>query len=313
MRAKTQLVIDTDPGVDDAIAILLALASNSSETLGLTVVGGNVPQARGARNALAVLRWVGREDVPVCRGSSRPLRGRFQYSVPFHGASGITRRLPNPRSGGSTESAVGFLRRQLQEYPGEVSLVALGPLTNLARLVPTISGDPENPLASAGSLTIMGGAVETPGNVTRFGEFNFHSDPLAAHRVLNCGVPATLVDLAGCRQVAITRGQCDSLRGGNVYGRLAVEILKGWFEKDPNRENFQFYDPLALAVALNPGLAGTRRLSLSVEFNDPEHWGECRIESIPGDVALATEVDRQGFFSVLKESLDLRGLDPATV
>ena len=313
MHAKTQLVIDTDPGVDDAIAILLALASSSFDILGLTVVGGNVPQARGARNALAVLQWIGREDVPVCRGSSRPLTGRFQYSVPFHGTSGITRRLPNPKSGGSTESAGEFLRRQLREYPGEVSLVALGPLTNLARLVPTVNGDLENPLASAGSLTIMGGAVETPGNVTRYSEFNFHSDPLAAHRVLNCGVPATLVDLAGCRQVAITRGQCNRLEGGNVYGRLAIEILKGWFEKDPKREIFQFYDPLALAVALDPGLVAIRQLLLSVEFSDPERWGECRIEAIPGNVALATEVDRQGFFTLLNELLDLRGLDPATV
>ena len=313
MPANMQIVIDTDPGVDDVIAILLALASDASDILGLTVVGGNVPQARGARNALAVLQWVGREGVPVCRGSSRPLSGRFQYSVPFHGASGITRRLPNPRSGGSTESAVGFLRRQLQEHPGEVSLVALGPLTNLASLVPAISGDLENPLASAGSLTIMGGAVETPGNVTSYSEFNFHSDPLAAHRVLNCGVPATLVDLADCRQVAITREQCNSMRGGNVYGRLAIEILKGWFEKDTNRESFQFYDPLALAVALNPGLVATRQLSLSVDFHDPERWGECRIEATPGNVALATEVDRQGFFSLLNELLDLRGLDPTTV
>ena len=312
MTAKTPLIIDTDPGVDDAIAILLALASDSFDLLGLTVVGGNVPLARGVRNALAILEWVGRSEAPVCRGSSRPLRGRFRYSVPFHGTSGITRRLPNPRSGASPESASGFLSRQLRDYPGEVSLVALGPLTNLARLVPAVSGDQENYLASAGSLTIMGGAVDCPGNVTPHAEFNFHSDPLAAHMVLNCGVPATLVDLAACRQVSINREQCGNLRGGNVYGRLAIEILQGWFRRDANRQRFHFYDPLVLAVALSPPIIATRQVSLSVEFQDQERWGQSQVESIPGSVTLATEVDRQACFSLMNDLLDLRGLDPAT-
>ena len=288
MLETTPIIIDTDPGVDDAIAILMALASKSCEVLGLTVVGGNVPLARGTRNALAILQWVGRAAVPVCRGSARPLKRRFGYSFAFHGSSGITRRPPNPVAGPSAEGASGFLARKLQKSPGKTSLVALGPLTNLARLLPTAPSGPSgqaNPLASAGSLTVMGGAVNAAGNVTPHAEFNFHSDPLAAHRVLNCGVPITLVDLAACRQVALSRDQIVKLRSDNVYGQLAIEILKGWFRRDPNRNSFQFYDPLALAVARNPGLVTTRPVSINVESEDALLWGRSRIKAEPGNVA----------------------------
>ena len=321
MSETTPIIIDTDPGVDDAIAILMALASKSCEVLGLTVVGGNVPLARGTRNALAILQWVGRAEVPVCRGSARPLSQRFGYSFAFHGASGITRRLPNPLAGPSPERASQFLSQKLQKSPGGISLVALGPLTNLARLLPAAPSGQANPLASAGSLTVMGGAVDSAGNVTPHAEFNFYSDPLAAHRVLNCGVPVTLVDLAACRQVALGREQIAKLWADNVFGQLAIEILKGWFRRDPNRDTFQFYDPLALAVAQDPGLVSTRPVSIDVETEDALFWGRSRIKAEPGNVApgnvapgnvsIVNEVDRQGFFALLTGVLGLTGVDPA--
>ena len=311
------LIIDTDPGVDDAIAILMALASTTYNLLGLTVVGGNVPLARGARNALAILDRVRRGEVPVCPGSSRPLTGRFGYSAAFHGKSGLTRRLPDPQTQPSTESAAGFLTRNIHGSPGGVSLVALGPLTNLARLLrsPRAAGGgaAPNPLAPVASLTVMGGAVKCPGNVTPYAEFNFHSDPLAAHRVLNCGVPITLVDLAACRQVALNKNQVHKLRADTLLGNLAIEFLKGWFKRDPNREIFQFYDPLALAAALDPELVATRQVGLAVEHSNPARWGQSSITAEPGDIALVTEVDREGFFTLLAELLGWQGLDLRTV
>ena len=306
------LIIDTDPGVDDAIAILMALASESTRLLGLTVVGGNVPLARGVRNALAILDRVRRGEVPVCRGSSRPLTGRFGYSVAFHGKSGLTRRLPGPQTRPSTENAAGFLARNIQGSPGGVSLVALGPLSNLAQLAGPPSADSggrPNPLEPVASLTVMGGAVDCPGNVTPYAEFNFHSDPLAAHRVLNCSLPITLVDLAACRQVALSKGQVDRLRADSPLGSLAIDFLKGWFRRAPHRDSFEFYDPLALAAALDPRMVATRRVGLRVEHGDPTRWGQSSIVARSGDIALVTEVDREGFFNLLTGLLGWTGLD----
>ncbi|PKB81362.1 MAG: hypothetical protein BZY88_06655 [SAR202 cluster bacterium Io17-Chloro-G9] len=304
------LIIDTDPGVDDAIAILLALASTSANLLGLTVVGGNVPLARGTRNALAILDWVHHSEIPVCRGSSRPLKGRFGYSFAFHGKSGITHRLPNPQTRPSTEGAAEFMARNLQKLPGGVSLVALGPLTNMARMLGSAPAARGNPLASAASLTIMGGAVNCPGNVTAYAEFNFYSDPLAAHQVLNCGIPITLVDLAACRQVALTRDQVVDLGADTLWGNLAIEILKGWFKQDPNRDSFQFYDPLALAVALDPRLVATRPVSLEVLSDESPLRGHSRISAEPRNIELVTEVDRGRFFTLLADLMGWKGLAP---
>lgn len=152
-----RIIIDTDPGVDDAIAILMALAAPSVEVAGLTVVGGNVPHARGLRNALALLDFVGRSDIPVHRGSSRPLAGRFASAQHFHGASGITRRLPQPVAQPAPEGAVDFLARELSQHPGEITLVAIGPLTNLARLERQKPGS----LSQTAALVVMGGAVDS--------------------------------------------------------------------------------------------------------------------------------------------------------
>ncbi|MFQ6029927.1 MAG: nucleoside hydrolase, partial [Dehalococcoidia bacterium] len=134
MNQQRKVIIDTDPGVDDAIAILLALASPDLEILGLTSVGGNVPRARATRNALVLLEYARRGDVPVAAGGSRPLRGKFPYAYHFHGKGGLSRRLPEPRTKAIAAGAVDFLAEQLRRHPKQIDLVALGPLTNLARL-----------------------------------------------------------------------------------------------------------------------------------------------------------------------------------
>ena len=129
-----RLIIDTDPGVDDAIAILLALAAPDTEVLGLTAVGGNVPLARGVRNALALLQAAGRPDVPVTRGAARPRTGRYRPAVQFHGPGGLSLRLPNPTATTIPQTAADFLYEKLTANPNQITIAALGPLTNLSRL-----------------------------------------------------------------------------------------------------------------------------------------------------------------------------------
>jgi len=135
MVQPIKIIIDTDPGVDDAVAVFMALAGPEVEVVGLTTVGGNVSLARTTRNALALLQAAGRSDISVAKGASQPMRGKFTYAPQFHGPGGLSLRLPEPVVGTVEEGAVQFLSDQLTRQPGEVVLVALGPLTNLAHLL----------------------------------------------------------------------------------------------------------------------------------------------------------------------------------
>ena len=299
-----RIIIDTDPGVDDAVAILMALACPDVELAGLTVVGGNVPLARGTRNALALLEYVGRADVPVVRGSSRPLSGKFPYAQHFHGWSGLSRRLPEPGTLPAAVGAVDFLATQLHTYPSEITLVALGPLTNLARLERQRPGA----LSQAAAVVVMGGAVDTPGNSTPYAEFNFYSDPLAAQETLTSGVSLTLVDLGSCRQVAIGRETAVGLRADNRLGQLAVELVQNWFKLDARRERFEFYDPLALAAALSPEVLTTRRATVAVETAVGPELAASRVTAPDGPVSVVERVDTERFFALMGEWLGWEGV-----
>ena len=299
--SPAKVIIDTDPGVDDAIAILMALAAHSLDVIGLTTVGGNVPLARTTRNALALLEYSGRSDVPVARGSPRPIRGRYRYASVVHGKSGLSRKLPDPKTGPIKTRALDFLATQLRDSPGQITLIALGPLTNLARL---LARHPDA-LRRAAALVVMGGAVDVPGNVTNHAEFNFYSDPEAASLILSSGITLTLVDLAACQQVAINREEAGRLKARNRLGALAVQLMANWFRRDASRKRFEFYDPLALAVALDPEIITTLSVTLTVETADPARLGATRVTAEGGPIALAQRVDRRGFFDLLEDLLGL--------
>ena len=303
MPNQLRVIIDTDPGVDDAIAILMALAWPVVEVLGLTTVGGNVPLARTTRNALALLEYAGRTDIPVASGSARPISSSFGYAYAVHGVSGLTRRLPRPKTRPIDINAVDFLAARLRGLPGQITLIALGPLTNLAWLTLRHPGV----LEQTARLVVMGGAVNTPGNVTPYAEFNFYSDPEAAGMVLSSGVPVTLVDLAVCRRVGIDRQGAEGLETNTLLGRLAAQLLANWFRRDPQRDQFEFYDPLALAVALEPSLASTYQASIKVEVTDPDRRGESLVTGLGGQVEVAQQVDNQRFFDLMERTLGFVG------
>ncbi len=299
-----QLIIDTDPGMDDAVAILMALAAPGADVVGLTTLGGNVSLARATRNALALLQAARRTDIPVAKGAARPLRGRYSPSVEFHGPGGLSVRLPNPTIRPVGQSAVDFIADRLSRHPMGITVVALGPLTNLARL---LQRHPDA-LAKAHRIVVMGGAVDTPGNVTPKAEFNFHSDPVAADMVLSSGLSITLADLAACRQVAINRQQALQLKSTHPLGQLALRLVQNWFRHDPARQTFEFYDPLAVALALEPGLASVRKVGLAVGTSGADDWGESSVVGGVGGIVLADEVDGARFFRVFQELLGWEGL-----
>ena len=302
MTQQIQFIIDTDPGVDDAIAILMAMAASEIEILGLTTVGGNVPLARATRNALSLLQAASRSDIPVAKGASRPLRGKFAYAPYFHGPSGLSQRLPDPANGPVEDGAVKFLYDQLTGERGEAVLVALGPLTNLAVLLR------ERPIAleQAKQIVVMGGAVNTPGNVTPEAEFNFYCDPVAADIVLSSRLPITMVDLAACRQVKIGREQALGLKSATPLGRLMLDMLQGWFHRELSREEFEFCDPLAMAIALHPAIATATKVDLDVGIEKDELLGATSETGGPGEITLAQDVDSSRFFALFGRLFELR-------
>ena len=302
MIQPIQLIIDTDPGVDDAIAILMAMAASEIEILGLTTVGGNVPLARATRNALSLLQAASRSDIPVAKGASRPLRGKFAYAPHFHGPGGLSQRLPDPANGPVEDGAVKFLYDQLTGERGEAVLVALGPLTNLAVLL----REHPNALEQAKQIVVMGGAVNTPGNVTPEAEFNFYCDPVAADIVLSSRLPITMVDLADCRQVKINREQALGLKSATPLGRLMLDMLQGWFHREPSREEFEFCDPLAMAIALHPAIATATKVDLDVGIEKDELLGATSETGGPGEITLAQDVDSSRFFALFGRLFELR-------
>ena len=271
------VVIDTDPGVDDAIALLMALSCPQIDVVGLTTTAGNVPIGPATRNALAILESVGRVDVPVARGATRPIRGRYAYARHVHSAEGLTHPLPPPTLRTTDTDAVQFLSETLRANPGAVTVIALGPLTNLARL----HRDQPSVLPLAKRLLVMGGAVQTPGNVTPHAEFNFYSDPTAARMVIESGVPITLIDMAPCRQVFLTREDVLAARPSTDVGVLAERIMAGWFGQGPTRERFNMYDPLTLVAAVDPHAIAFRSVTMTVDdsmtTDDSDLWGRCRL------------------------------------
>ena len=282
------VVIDTDPGVDDAIALLMALSCPQLDILGLTTTAGNVPIGPATRNALAILESVGRDDIPVARGAARPIRGRYAYARDVHSAEGLTHPLPAPTMGLADTGAVQFLSETLRANPDAVTVIALGPLTNLARL----HRDQPSVLPLAKRVLVMGGAVHTPGNVTPHAEFNFYSDPTAARLVMESGIPLTLIDMAPCRQVFLTREDVLAARPSTDAGVLAERIMTGWFDQGPTRERFNMYDPLTLVAAVAPHVIDFRSVTMTVDdsmsTDDSDLWGRCRVlDETGGPVSIA--------------------------
>ena len=314
--APVPVIIDTDPGVDDALAILMALAAPALNVIGVTATAGNVPLARATRNALALLEYAGRGDIPVYRGAARPVRGRYAYAREVHSAAGLTYPIPEPTAAAAGTGAVPYLAETLRARPGEVAVIALGPLTNLARL---LRRHPDA-LPGAARIVIMGGAVNARGNVTPDAEFNFYSDPTAARIVVESGLPMTLVDLGACRQVYLARADCDDDIGigtgsgnGGAGGRratLAAGLLAGWFRRDPARERFHLYDPLAVIAALEPAILRLRPVTLAIDDADATgeagFWGRCRVvdeNAGPVSVAAPDGVDSAAALAAIRSLL----------
>jgi pyrimidine-specific ribonucleoside hydrolase len=264
----TSLIIDTDPGVDDAFAIALACASPEVDLLAVTTVFGNVPLEATTRNALRLLALCGREDVPVARGAHRPLIYPQEHEAEYaHGGDGLSGRAHTLPSGGADVvelDAVGLMAQVLRDAAEPVTIVPIGPLTNIALLLaayPSLHDKIER-------LVIMGGGL-AGGNTTATAEFNVWSDPEAARRVLvEERVPTVLVPIDLTFRCRVDRPWLDRLAdsgpiGGTLAGLTAdyVAHYTAFF----GEECTVLHDAVAVAEAIHPGLLRTRTYPVDVD------------------------------------------------
>ena len=261
---STPTLIDCDPGHDDAIALLLALASPEVELLGVTTVAGNQTLEKTTTNALRVLELAGRGDVPVAAGADRPLARELFIADYVHGESGLDGpELPEPRAEPVDQHAVDFLAERILGSRRPVTLVPVGPLTNVALLLsryPQAAGNVER-------VVIMGGAV-AEGNVTPAAEFNISVDPEAAWRVFHSALPVTMIGLDVTHQALMMPAHVERLRASGDVGRFVAELhdfFVRYHERTYGTEGAPIHDAVAVAQVVRPGIVETLHRHVDVD------------------------------------------------
>ncbi len=270
-----RIILDTDPGIDDALALFLALASPEVQLEAITTVHGNVPIELTTRNALSLLEIAGRTDIPVARGSAQPLIRAPVDAKYVHGPTGLgTLALPEPQTNVVKQSAADLIVERILAAPGELTLVPIGPLTNLAlalRREPSIA-------SQVREVVIMGGALRVPGNITPAAEFNIYADPHAAHIVFKAGWPIRLVSLDATNQTGLSREQARQLaQNGSPITRCIEQMLEYYFEVfAPTHGNtlLRLHDPLCLAAVFRPDFIQWESAYVDVELTGALTLGE---------------------------------------
>ena len=306
-----RIIIDTDPGQDDAVAILLALASPEEiEVLGITAVAGNVPLPLTARNARIVCELAGRRDIPVFAGCDRPLERPLVTAEHVHGRTGLDGPvLPEPTMALQDAHAVDFIVETLRaEAPGTVTLCPLGPLTNIAtafRQAPDI-------VSRVAEIVLMGGAYFEVGNITPAAEFNIYVDPQAADIVFRSGAPLTVMPLDVTHKALVTKPRNDAFRAlGTPVGRAVAEMTDFFerFDKEKyGSEGAPLHDPCVTAYLIRPELFSGRVVNVEIEtaseltmgMTVADWWG---VTDRSPNATFMGDLDAEGFFALLTERL----------
>ncbi len=310
-QSKRTIIIDTDPGQDDAVAILFALgASERLDLRAITTVAGNVPLSLTSKNARIVLGWANRTDVPVYAGCPRPLFRELVTADHIHGKTGLDGvPLDEPKVELAKGHAVDFFIDTLRGVPEEsVTLCLIGPMTNLAV---ALIQDP-NIKRGIKEVVLMGGAYHTRGNVTPAAEFNIYVDPHAASVVFGSGIPLAVLPLDVTQKAPSTKARVKRLENlGNRTGRLIAAILNSHGRREIEKLGLEagpLHDPCVIAYLLEPSLFSGRNVDVAVETQGEFTLGETvvdwhRITQRPPNAFWINEVDADGFYALLTEAV----------
>src|SRR5579875_177085 len=316
-----RVIIDTDPGTDDALAIFLALRSPELKVEAITPVAGNVPLSLTLPNALRLVEIAGRTDIPVAAGAEHPLKRRLVTAAYAHGENGLGGvQFPEPKTRPAGESAAAMIDRMVRDAPGEISIIAIGPLTNVAL---AFRENPQLPRMLKG-ITLMGGSL-SGGNVTPAAEFNMYVDPEAAQTVFRSGVPITMVGLDATRHVALHEEHISALEKSSDAVAHAAGLITRAVMDHSRKAGYAsgpvMHDSLAVATFLDPSLAKLQEYYVEIEtageFTAGETVGYKRgpirrsapfenspaseniSESFRPNCKVALDVDAQRFFDLL--------------
>jgi len=309
-----KIIIDTDPGQDDAAAIMLALGSPELEVLGLTVVAGNVPLPLTERNARIVCEMCGRTDIKVFAGADRPLQRTLVTAEHVHGKTGLDGPdLFEPSFPLQDTHAVDFIVNSvMNEAPGTITLCPIGPLTNIALAIqkePSIVGRLKQ-------IVLMGGGYFEQGNITPSAEFNIYVDPEAADCVFNCGAPITMMPLDVTHKVIATRKRVDAIRVINNRAAQALvdmlEFSERFDEEKYGTDGGPLHDPTTIAWLLQPHLFKGRLCNVEIETQSDltrgatvvDWWGVTERQK---NALVIREVDAVGFFELIQVRLQNLG------
>jgi purine nucleosidase len=305
-----KIIIDTDPGQDDAVAILLALASPELDVLGVTAVAGNVPLPLTEANARKICELAGRTDIKVFAGADRPLIRPLVTAEYVHGKTGLDGPdLPEPGMPLQAQHAVDFIIETLMREPsGSVTLCPLGPLTNIAMAMirePAI-------IPRIGEIVLMGGGFFEGGNVTPVAEFNIYVDPHAAKIVFNAGVKLTMIPLDCTHQALTSRARVERFRAMGTAVGEAVAALLDFFERFDEQkygtDGGPLHDPCVIAYLLAPELFTGRQINVEIDTDGEltlgmtiaDWWG---VTDRPKNCNMLRHIDSEGFFALLTERI----------
>ncbi len=310
MPEKRKIIIDTDPGQDDAVAILLALGSSELEVAGITAVAGNVPLGLTEKNARKICELAGRPDVKVYAGAVRPLMRPLVTAEHVHGRTGLDGPdLPEPTMKLQEQHAVDFIVETLmREAAGTITLCPLGPLTNVAlalirepRIAPRIR-----------EIVLMGGGFFEGGNITPTAEFNIYVDPHAAEIVFGSGAPIVVMPLDVTHKALTTAKRIEALRklGSKVGDAVAslLDFFERFDEEKYGTDGGPLHDPCVIAYLLKPELFKGRQCNVAIETASDltmgmtviDWWG---VTDRPKNAMVMRDIDADGFFALLTERL----------
>ncbi|CAN7346127.1 nucleoside hydrolase [Mesorhizobium amorphae] len=310
MPHTRKIIIDTDPGQDDAVAILLALGSAELDIVGISAVAGNVPLNLTEKNARKICELAGRPDIKVYAGAIRPLARELVTAEEVHGKTGLNGpQLPDPTMNLQDQYAVDFIVETLMNEPsGTITLCALGPLTNVAlalirepRIAPRIK-----------EIVLMGGGFFEGGNVTPTAEFNIYVDPHAADIVFKAGIPIVMMPLDVTHKALTTAKRTQAFRKlGTRVGTATAEMLEFFERFDEEKygtDGGPLHDPCVIAYLLKPELFEGRTCNVTVETSSEltmgmtviDWWG---VTKRPQNAMVMRDIDHDAFFALLLERL----------
>jgi inosine-uridine nucleoside N-ribohydrolase len=305
------VILDCDPGHDDAMALLLALASPEVEVLGVTTVHGNQTLEKTTANALRVLELAGRSDIPVAAGAERPLVNEVSVAADVHGESGMDGpELPDPTTTPVDAHAVDFIAERLLGAPEPVTLIPTGPLTNIALLLA------RHPHAAERiqRIVLMGGAI-AEGNVTPAAEFNIWVDPEAAARVLGSGLDVTMVGLDVTHRALMTPAHAAALRESGRIGAVVADLQEFYarFHADVyGWDGTPVHDAVAVAHVIRGDLVRTERRNVEIDLASPLCRGRTVVDlwrrtGRPENTWVGVDLDADGFLRLFVERLGSLG------